>query len=68
MDDPYIEVDCYVMGVYRGKRKIRKDSISGLILSGEYEKAFTKTQDMKKEIDRIVSSVRKELSDAPLGS
>jgi len=49
----YIEVDFYVCGVYRGKKKIGRKSICGLLLSGDFEKAFTKTQDMVSEINDI---------------
>jgi len=52
----YIEVDFYVMGVYRGKRKISKNSISGAILSGDLMGGISKTIELQNSIDEIIKA------------
>ena len=53
MSGKYIEVDLYVMGVYRGKRKIGSNSICGRLLSGNLEEATIKTSVMIDALNNI---------------
>ena len=53
MTDEYIDVDWYVCGVYKGKRKVGKNSICGMFLTGDVSGALNKTSDMTDEINTI---------------
>ena len=49
----FIEINYYVCGVYRGKRKIGRNSICGALLSGEYGKATSGLSEMVDELNNI---------------
>ena len=49
----YIEVDFYVCGVYRGKRKIGRKSICGMLLSGDLEGGLNKVSEMVDDLNQI---------------
>ena len=53
MSDKHIEVDFYVMGAYRGKKKIGCNSICGRLLSGDLDGALTKTSVMVDDLNNI---------------
>jgi len=49
----YIEADYYVCGVYIGKRKVGKNSICGMLMTGNYSKAVDKINIMIDELNTI---------------
>ena len=49
----YIEVDWYVCGVYKGKRKIGKNSICGALLSNDFSGASKQIKQMTNELNQI---------------
>lgn len=51
--DEYIEVDYYFCGVYTGKRKIEKNSICGMLMTGNYSGAVDKTKVLVDELNTI---------------
>jgi len=48
-----IEVNFYVCGIYRGKRKIGRHSICGALLSGNMAEGLSKTREMIDELNQI---------------
>lgn len=53
----YIEVDLYICGVYRGRRKIGKDGLYGQLLSGDFSGASDSLADMQSELEQLGCTV-----------
>ena len=51
--DEYIEADYYICGVYIGKRKVGKNSICGMLMTGNYSGAVDKINVMIDELNTI---------------
>jgi hypothetical protein len=49
----YLEVNLYVIGRYRGKRRVGKNSIIGRLLTGDLDGAMARIREMKRELERI---------------
>jgi len=62
MDQEYIEVDFYVMGVYHGKRRIHRNSICGLALTGQ--DVAPRLEQMADELNAIPGVTAQAAADA----
>ena len=53
MSDELLEVDMYICGQYVGKHKVGRNSIAGLLLTGNYTTAAHSTATMAGQINQI---------------
>lgn len=58
-----IEVDFYVMGQYKGKRRVGKNSVAGLAATGNLVGAMRKVAEMQEEVKRIAGMDESRLAE-----